>query len=64
MLGKRILVWITVVGQIAGDDHEIGSCLVHLRDRRAQQFLAVAATADVDVGQLRDQLDLSLIRSP
>ena len=36
LLGLRVLVGIAVVGQVAGDDHEIGRGRVDLRDRGAQ----------------------------
>lgn len=55
LLGERVLVGVPVIGEIAGDDDEIRSRRIDLLDRGAQQLLAVARAADMDVGELRDQ---------
>jgi hypothetical protein len=59
--GDRVLVGVAVVGEIAGDDHEVRLGPVHLGDRGAEQFLAVPASADVNVGELCDQHGASFV---
>ncbi len=55
LLGDRVLVGKAVVGEVAGDDDEIGPGRVDLLDRAPQQLLAITTAADVHVGDLRDQ---------
>lgn len=47
-LGDReILVLVSLVRRVAGDDNEVGSGRVHLRDRGAKELLAVAGAPAV-----------------
>ena len=49
LLGGWVLVRVALIGQIAGDDDQIGLGGVDLLDRRPQELLAIAAAADVDI---------------
>jgi hypothetical protein len=62
LLGERVLVGVALVGEVAGDDDEVGLGGVDLLDCGAEKPLAIAAAADVDVGELRDQHRHSLTR--
>src|SRR5215216_1760662 len=62
LLGERVLVGVALVGEVAGDDDEVGRGRVDLLDCGAEKLLAIAAAADVDVGELRDQHGHSLTR--
>ncbi len=55
LLRDRILVGVTVVGDVTRDHDQVGRRLVDLTDRSPQQGRLVAAPADVDVRELRDQ---------
>jgi hypothetical protein len=62
LLGERVLVGVALVGEVASDDDEVGRGRVDLLDCGAEKLLAIAAAADVDVGELRDQHRHSLTR--
>jgi len=54
LLGERVLVGVTLVGEVASDDDEVGRGRVDLFDCRAKKLLAISAAAYVHVGELRD----------
>ncbi len=58
--GEGVLVGIAVVGEVARHDDQVGLGRVDLVDRSAQEPLPIAAPADVNVGDLRDEHRLSL----
>src|SRR4029450_4970476 len=62
LLGERVLVGVALVGEVASDDDEVGRGRVDLLDCGAENLLAIAVAADVDVGELRDQHRHSLTR--
>jgi RimJ/RimL family protein N-acetyltransferase len=62
LLRERVLVGISVIGEVAGDDDEIGLGSVDFVDRGVQQLLVKATAADMDVGELCDQHQATLTR--
>ena len=64
LTGERVLVGIAVVGEVARHDDQVGLGRVDLVDGGTQKLLPVAAPADVDVGDLRDQHRQSLGARP